>query len=59
MYKVPISVLKEAHLVLKLYTNPYPSEYSKGLKDLGELLVKRKKKAEKLIKILEGNYEIK
>ena len=59
MYKVPTSVLKEAHLILKMYTNSYPSEYSTGMKDLGTFLTKRRKKAEKLIKLLEENYELK
>lgn len=56
MYKVPLKVLKDIKASLVMTARPFRSPAETA--DLGHFLRKRKSKAEKLIKLLEENYDI-
>lgn len=58
MYKVPISVLSEIHKTLNIYVNPQVKNKSLKKITMGELILKRQKRGQKLIKLLEDNYEL-
>ena len=55
IYKVNDVLFIEIKKVLESYTNT-DAAFTSKIKDLGKFLIKRKKRAEKLIKLLEKNY---
>ena len=56
MYKVSISVLED--IKKSLIASARPTESMRKSQDIGAFLKKRKRNAEKLIKLLEDNYGV-